>query len=183
MFIVVMVLGLSFIKIAAFGAALTENGFVRWLIISCVICAGFGSFLGIVERKRRSINVADPEPSGTVVPTIAEYVLSWRRLHAFEAALAFAILQGALIDLNVKGWPLVIPFGGVSLLLTDYLLLTYRINRGVYGHTDYEAREIAAFILKNGVGTSPSSGLGANKPISAEPGHLSAESASAKIPV
>jgi hypothetical protein len=74
------------------------------------------------------------------------------KLVVVSIVLAVALISEGVVDgfaMMIKSWSTLLVIGFGVLVFVDNLLLRFRARRGMFGNTEYEAREIIAFILRN----------------------------------
>jgi hypothetical protein len=65
---------------------------------------------------------------------------------------AIALIGEGVVDgfsTIITSWSTLLVIGFAALVFLDNLLLRFRAQRGIFGNTEHEAREIIAFILRN----------------------------------
>jgi MFS family permease len=153
--------------------------FAGWGVLACISAIGKRLRPFAAEQYERIVNALAVQDAAAVSTAIAGIAREKHRDQmigsaTLAAAISSYVLFGWLMGHRGSVWPVVFLGAALLLLNAGMIVSRYRWEHGLYGTSEYEAREIVRFILENADDIDFSDGLGAkNIPLDSEETFLS----------
>lgn len=117
---------------------------IKWTLISM----DSGLIATIIEKIKTAIRPSDVDQNTIIGIMVGQKFKSYTKgyisaLLSLIAYLSITHIQGAALN----GWVLLIIYSLIAAIYINQKTLEYRIRKGDYGSTEYEAREIISFVL------------------------------------